>query len=147
MKDFKQFSQNFSLDGPLPIKIVQIITPRPQMAPLQGLSVFHGKIFKNLLPWNHRAQTFHIWYITSPCDPLPSSIMTPRPKMAPPFKIFKNLLLLSCKAHTLRLWYLACNNFIWSFTKSVKSMNPWLKMAPSWGLLGLHLKSFKNLFL
>ena len=32
-----------------------------KMAPPKGLSVFHSKIFKNLLLWNRQAQTFNIW--------------------------------------------------------------------------------------
>jgi len=32
---------------------------------------FQKAIFKNLLVWNYKAQSFHIWYITSSRGPLP----------------------------------------------------------------------------
>jgi len=32
---------------------------------------FQNEIFKNLLVWNYKAQSFHIWYIASSTGPLP----------------------------------------------------------------------------
>ena len=37
----------------------------------QGKKCFQNEIFKNLLVWNHKAQTFYIWYIASSSGSLP----------------------------------------------------------------------------
>ena len=79
------------------------MTTAPKIAPPQGLSVFHMKIYmkisQNLLLKNHKAHSFDIWYVASSNGPLPSLFKLcppgqnlPRPG-AYPFCIGKSLII------------------------------------------------------
>jgi len=54
-----------------PTKIVQMVLI-DCICRSQGQKVgFQNAIFKNLLVWNNKAQSFHIWYVASSRGPLP----------------------------------------------------------------------------
>jgi len=54
-----------------PTKIVQIVLIGCISRSLGQKIGFQKAIFKNLLVWNYKAQSFHVWYITSSRVPLP----------------------------------------------------------------------------
>jgi len=54
-----------------PIKVVQMVLIG-YISRSRGQKIgFQNAIFKNLLVWNYKAQSFHIWYIASSRGPLP----------------------------------------------------------------------------
>ena len=54
-----------------PIKVVQTVSVGC-IGRSQGQKIgFQNSIFKNLLVWNYKAQSFHIWYVASSRGPLP----------------------------------------------------------------------------
>jgi len=73
LKPLIGFWPNFTgmIPGWSPTKVVQIV-PVGCISRSQGQKIgFQNAIFKNLLVWNCRAQSSHIWYIASSRGPLP----------------------------------------------------------------------------
>ena len=59
------------IPGWFPIKVVQTVRVGC-ISRSQGQKIgFQNAIFKNLLVWNYKAQSCHIWYIASSRGPLP----------------------------------------------------------------------------
>ena len=54
-----------------PTKIVQIVLIGCKSRSRGQKEGFQNEIFKNLLVWNYKAQSFQIWYIASSWGPLP----------------------------------------------------------------------------
>jgi len=70
---FIGFWPNFTgmIPGWSPIKVVQTV-PVGCINRSRGQKIgFQNATFKNLLVWNYKAQSFHIWYIASFRGPLP----------------------------------------------------------------------------
>jgi len=62
---------SWTANGWSPTKVVQIV-PVGCISRSQCQEIgFQNAIFKNLLVWNYKAQSFHIWYIASSRGPLP----------------------------------------------------------------------------
>ena len=96
------------------------MTPGLKIAPPWGLSVFHSKIFKNLLLWNLKAQSFDILHVASPNGALlslfkwwPTGSKWPSPWAYQFFivKAFKKLFLWNLKDQTFDIWYVALPNY------------------------------------
>jgi len=67
--DFDQTSQDWSLGSPLP-KLFKWFSLVASVGHWTKKG-FQNAIFKNLLVWNYKAQSFHIWYVASSSGPLP----------------------------------------------------------------------------
>jgi len=74
LKQFIGFWPNFTgmIPGWSPTKGVETIPAGCIIGRSQGQNLcFQNAIFKNLLVWNYKTQSFHIWYLTSYRGPLP----------------------------------------------------------------------------
>jgi len=72
LKPLIGFWPNFTgmIPGWSPIKVVQTVSV-DCISRSQGQKIgFQNAIFKNLLVWNFKAQSFHIWYVASSRGPL-----------------------------------------------------------------------------
>jgi len=89
-------------------RFLQSMTPRPKLAPPRGLSVFHRKIFKNLLLRNYWANLFHTLQECFLCGLLSDSfkLLPPGPNWPAPGLIsFSYENLKKCSAHKLLCLY------------------------------------------
>ena len=114
------------------------------MAPPQGSKVFTlkyiGKLKKNLLLRNHKADSFHIWYMATSRGPLQKLLKeslwgqkwpSPRGQKLLHLNIYrdtlKNLLLWNHKAESFHIWYMATSRG--PFDALLKE-SPWGKKWP-----------------